>query len=53
MSKILVVDDEPHIVKLITFSLTKNGFECLTAGDGDAGASSSRARRSPTSSSWT
>jgi DNA-binding response OmpR family regulator len=34
MSRILVVDDEPHIVKLIEFSLTKNGFECLTAGDG-------------------
>jgi DNA-binding response OmpR family regulator len=34
MSRILVVDDEPHIVKLITFSLEKNGFECLTAGDG-------------------
>ncbi len=36
MSTILVVDDEPHIVKLITFSLTKSGFECITAGDGVA-----------------
>lgn len=34
MTRILVVDDEPHIVKLITFSLGKHGFECLTAGDG-------------------
>lgn len=34
MSKILVVDDEPHIVKLITFSLSKHGFDVVTAGDG-------------------
>jgi DNA-binding response OmpR family regulator len=34
MARILVVDDEPHIVKLITFSLSRNGFDCLTACDG-------------------
>jgi len=34
VSKILVVDDEPHIVKLITFSLTKRGYEVIAATDG-------------------
>jgi len=32
--KILVVDDEAHIVRLVTFNLQKEGFETLAAYDG-------------------
>lgn len=34
MTRILAVDDEPHILKLVSFSLTAGGFEVLEAGDG-------------------
>lgn len=37
MGRILVVDDEPHIVKLVSFSLERNGHEVLQAADGVAG----------------
>ena len=33
--KILVVDDEPHIVKLIKSRLEANHYEVITAGDGE------------------
>ncbi|AAK79666.1 two-component system alkaline phosphatase synthesis response regulator PhoP [Clostridium acetobutylicum] len=32
--KILVVDDEEHIVKLIKFNLENNGYKVITAADG-------------------
>jgi DNA-binding response OmpR family regulator len=32
--KILVVDDEPHILELVRYNLTQEGFEVLTAHDG-------------------
>ena len=32
--KILVVDDEPHIVEAITYNLRQAGFRTLTAADG-------------------
>lgn len=32
--KILVVDDEPHIVMMLEARLRKNGFEVLTAASG-------------------
>lgn len=32
--KILVVDDEPHIVQLITFNLEKNGYKVISADNG-------------------
>lgn len=32
--KILVVDDEEHIVKLIKFNLENNGYKVITANDG-------------------
>ncbi len=32
--KILVVDDEPDIVKVITFRLKKEGYEVIAARDG-------------------
>ncbi len=38
MSKtILVVDDQPHIVRLIQVNLEKEGFHVVTAGDGVEG----------------
>lgn len=33
--KILVVDDEEHIVELIKFNLETNGFKVISAGDGN------------------
>ncbi len=37
MGRILVVDDEPHIVKLVAFALERNGHEVFQAADGVAG----------------
>lgn len=34
MSKILVVDDEPDVVRLVEFRLQREGFEILTCSDG-------------------
>ncbi len=34
MKRVLAVDDEPHILKLIAFSLRSHGFEVLEASDG-------------------
>ncbi len=34
MKRVLAVDDEPHILKLIAFSLRTHGFEVLEASDG-------------------
>lgn len=36
MTRILVVDDEPHIVALVTRALHAEGFETVTADDGQA-----------------
>lgn len=35
--KILVCDDEPHIVHVVATKLRNNGFEVVTAGDGEEG----------------
>ncbi|MFO7583684.1 MAG: response regulator transcription factor [Anaerolineales bacterium] len=42
MSKILVIDDEPGILKLITAYLKPEGYEVLTASDGESGLKSAR-----------
>ena len=34
MSRILAVDDEPHILKLVSFSLKSHGFDVVEASDG-------------------
>jgi CheY-like chemotaxis protein len=34
VSRILVADDEPHIRKLVTFTLKTKGYEVLEAADG-------------------
>lgn len=36
MTRILVVDDEPHIVALVTRALRTDGYETITADDGQA-----------------
>jgi CheY-like chemotaxis protein len=33
--RILVVDDEPHLIRSLTFILDKEGYEVLMAGDGE------------------
>jgi two-component system alkaline phosphatase synthesis response regulator PhoP len=42
-AKILVIDDEPSIVKLVEAYLKPEGYEVLTATDGDSGLKSARA----------
>jgi DNA-binding response OmpR family regulator len=37
MHKILVVDDEPSIVRPLTFILKKKGYEVMTASNGEEG----------------
>ncbi|MDD5116145.1 MAG: response regulator [Candidatus Omnitrophica bacterium] len=37
MSKILIIDDDPMILKLYSEFLSKEGFEVLTASDADKG----------------
>ena len=42
MARILVVDDEPHIRKLVSFSLEKRGHEVMQAEDGPSGIAAAR-----------
>lgn len=37
MKKILVIDDEPNIVSVIQTLMKSEGYDCLTASDGDQG----------------
>jgi two-component system alkaline phosphatase synthesis response regulator PhoP len=43
MTKILVIDDEPSIVNLVTAYLKPEGYEVFTATDGPAGLKAARA----------
>lgn len=43
MAKILVIDDEPSILKLVTAYLKPEGYEVLTATDGPSGLKAARA----------
>ena len=45
MAKILVVDDEPSIVKLVSAYLKPEGYEVLTAADGPTGLKAARSFR--------
>ncbi len=45
MPKILVIDDEPSIVNLVSAYLKPEGFEVYTAADGNAGLKAARAYR--------
>lgn len=37
MTRVLVVDDEPHIRRLVAFALEKRGYEVIEACDGPEG----------------
>ena len=37
MKKILIVDDEADIIEILQFVLEANGYECITAFDGEMG----------------
>lgn len=41
--KILIVDDEPHIVELVSMYLRQNGYDSVSAGDGPAAIETARA----------
>ena len=45
MAKILVIDDEPSIVNLVAAYLKPEGYEVLTAMDGESGLKAARALR--------
>lgn len=42
---VLIVDDDPDIVRLLTMTLRSEGFRLLTASDGDAALTLARAER--------
>jgi two-component system, OmpR family, alkaline phosphatase synthesis response regulator PhoP len=42
MTKILVIDDEPSIIKLVSAYLKPEGYEVFTASDGNAGLKAAR-----------
>jgi two-component system, OmpR family, alkaline phosphatase synthesis response regulator PhoP len=35
-ARVLVADDEPHLLRLVKFRLEREGYEVLTASDGEA-----------------
>lgn len=41
--KVLVCDDEPHIVHVVSAKLKNNGFEVVTAGDGEEAFATAKA----------
>jgi len=43
--RVLVVDDEPHIVELVRYNLLQEGYEVLVAGDGTTALAKARAER--------
>jgi two-component system alkaline phosphatase synthesis response regulator PhoP len=43
--KILIVDDEKDLVKILKYNLEKNGFRVVTAFDGDAGLTQFRTEK--------
>ena len=45
MLKVLVVDDEPALVSTISYSLRKEGYDVLTAGDGERALALARRER--------
>lgn len=42
MKKILIVDDEADIIEILKFVLETNGYECITASDGEMGLNLAR-----------
>ncbi|MDR7522539.1 MAG: response regulator transcription factor [Armatimonadota bacterium] len=44
-ARILVVDDEPHIVELVRYNLLQEGYDVLAAGDGETALAKVRSDR--------
>jgi DNA-binding response OmpR family regulator len=42
---VLVVDDEPHLLRLVQFRLEREGYDVVTAADGQSGLDSVYERR--------
>ena len=47
MATILVVDDEPELCRALSKLLTRNGYQVLTAGNGEEGLAILRQRGNP------
>jgi DNA-binding response OmpR family regulator len=45
MKKVLVVDDEPTLVATLKYNLEREGYQVITASDGDSGLSLARSDR--------
>ena len=45
MNRILIVDDEPDLVRLLDYNLRQAGYETVTASSGEAALSAARAKR--------
>jgi DNA-binding response OmpR family regulator len=45
MKKVLVVDDEPTLVATLKYNLEREGYQVITAADGESGLSAARANR--------
>jgi len=43
--RVLVVDDEPHIVELVRYNLSQEGYEVFVAGDGETALAKARTER--------
>jgi DNA-binding response OmpR family regulator len=44
-AEVLVADDEPHLLRLVKFRLEREGYEVLTAVDGEAALELARSER--------
>ncbi len=44
-SKVLICDDEPYILESVTYIVEKEGFEVITAEDGEEGLNLARAEK--------
>jgi DNA-binding response OmpR family regulator len=42
--RVLVIDDDPALVRMVSVALAHHGFETVEAGDGEAGLAAARAR---------
>lgn len=42
MKKVLIVDDEADIIEILKFVLEAQGYECITATDGESGLNLAR-----------
>jgi DNA-binding response OmpR family regulator len=45
MKKVLVIDDEPTLVATLRYNLEREGYQVITASDGDSGLSLARSNR--------